>query len=177
MSFALLHSAAQCTGPKVLGVLVHMSIGHVHQCSFTRPFSLHLNLGFPWKWKSLSHVPLFALPWIVYPGRLLHAWNSPGKSTGVGCHFLLQMIFPIQGSNPGLLHCRQILSQLSNYSTVIAEHLDFLHVTQLAFLFHHIFQKIFEFTFTDVFFPFTDMFLCTYSSTGFFLLQLVHFYG
>ena len=30
------------------------------------------------------------------------------KNTGVGCHFLLQEIFPTQGSNPGLLHCRQI---------------------------------------------------------------------
>ena len=32
-----------------------------------------------------------------------------GKNTGVGCHFLLQGIFPTQGSNPRLLHCRQIL--------------------------------------------------------------------
>ena len=37
----------------------------------------------------------------------------PGKDTGVGCHFLLQGIFLTQGSNPGLLHCRQILYQLS----------------------------------------------------------------
>ena len=36
-------------------------------------------------------------------------WNFPGKSTGVGCHFLLQGIFLTQGSNPGLLHCTQIL--------------------------------------------------------------------
>ena len=41
--------------------------------------------------------------------RLLHSWDSPGKNTGVGCHFLLQGIFPTQGSNPGLLHCRQML--------------------------------------------------------------------
>ena len=31
-------------------------------------------------------------------------WNSPGKNTGVGCHFLLQGIFPTQGSNPCFLH-------------------------------------------------------------------------
>ena len=31
------------------------------------------------------------------------------KNTGVGCHALLQGIFPTQGSNPGFLHCRQIL--------------------------------------------------------------------
>ena len=41
--------------------------------------------------------------------RLPRPWDSPGKNTGVGCHFLLQGIFPTQGSNPGLLHCRQTL--------------------------------------------------------------------
>ena len=40
-------------------------------------------------------------------------WNSPGKNAGVGCHFLLQGIFPSQGSNLGLLHCRQNLYHLS----------------------------------------------------------------
>ena len=39
--------------------------------------------------------------------------GSPCKDTGVGCHALLQGIFPTQGSNPGLLHCRRILYQLS----------------------------------------------------------------
>ena len=34
--------------------------------------------------------------------------DSPGKNTGVGCHALLQRIFPVQGSNPGFLHCKQI---------------------------------------------------------------------
>ena len=48
----------------------------------------------------------------LWPTRLLCPWNSPGKNTGVGCHALLQGIFPIQGSYPSLLHllhCRQIL--------------------------------------------------------------------
>ena len=39
--------------------------------------------------------------------------DSPGRNTGVGGHALLQGIFPTQGSNPGLLHCRQILYRLS----------------------------------------------------------------
>ena len=39
---------------------------------------------------------------------------SPGKNTGVSCHALLQGIFPMQGSNPGLLHCRPILYCLSH---------------------------------------------------------------
>ena len=44
----------------------------------------------------------------------LSPWNSPGQNTGVGISLsLLQGIFPTQGSNPGLPHCRQILYQLS----------------------------------------------------------------
>ena len=38
-------------------------------------------------------------------------WSSPGQNTGVGSLSLLQGIFPTQGSNPGLLHRRQILYQ------------------------------------------------------------------
>ena len=41
-------------------------------------------------------------------------WNSPGQNTGVGSLPILQGIFPTQGSNPGLLHRRQIISQLSH---------------------------------------------------------------
>ena len=41
-------------------------------------------------------------------------WNSPGQNTGVGSLSLLQGIFPTQGSNPGLPHCRQTLYQLSH---------------------------------------------------------------
>ena len=41
--------------------------------------------------------------WLVTP------WNFPGKNTGVGCHSFLREILPIQGRNPGLLHCRRIL--------------------------------------------------------------------
>ena len=48
------------------------------------------------------------------PGRLLCPWDSPGKNAGVGCHALLQGIFPTQGSNSGLPHCRQILYPLSH---------------------------------------------------------------
>ena len=44
-------------------------------------------------------------------------WNSPGQNTGVGSPSLLQRIFPTQGSNPGLLSCRQVLYQLSHKGT------------------------------------------------------------
>ena len=47
------------------------------------------------------------------PGFSVHG-DSPGTNTGVGCHSLLQGIFPNQGSNPGLPHCRQILHHLSH---------------------------------------------------------------
>ena len=45
----------------------------------------------------------------LWPTTLLNPWDFPGKSTGMGCHFLLQGIFLTQGSNPGLLHCRLYL--------------------------------------------------------------------
>ena len=51
----------------------------------------------------------FSTVWIV---AHLCPWGFPGENTGVGCHFLLQGIFPTQRSNPHflcLLHCRQIL--------------------------------------------------------------------
>ena len=63
--------------------------------------------------KSLSRVRLFVTPW-MQPTRLLSPWNFPGKSTAVGCHFLLQEIFLTQGLNPGLPHCRQTLYPLNH---------------------------------------------------------------
>ena len=50
----------------------------------------------------------------LQPSRLLCPWESPDKNTGVGCHALLQGIFPTQGLNPGLPHCRQICYHLSH---------------------------------------------------------------
>ena len=50
----------------------------------------------------------------LQPHRLYSPWNSPGQNTGVGSRSLLHEIFPTQGSNPGLLHCRRILYQLSH---------------------------------------------------------------
>ena len=50
----------------------------------------------------------------LQPHGLYISWNSPGQSTGVGSLSLLQGIFQTQGSNPGILHCRWILYQLSH---------------------------------------------------------------
>ena len=53
-------------------------------------------------------------PTVCDPPGLYSPWNSPGQNAGVGSLSLLQGIFPTQGSNPGLPHCRQILYQLSH---------------------------------------------------------------
>ena len=50
----------------------------------------------------------------LQPHGLYSPWNSLGQNIGVGSHSLLQGIFPTQELNPGLLHCRWILYQLSH---------------------------------------------------------------
>ena len=62
-------------------------------------------------WKCESHS---VMSYSLWPHGLFSPWNSPGQNTGVGSLSLLQGIFLTQGSNPGLLHCRQILYQLSH---------------------------------------------------------------
>ena len=61
------------------------------------------------KWKLLSHVRLFVTPWTICSPQ-----NSLGHNTRVGSLSLLQGIFPTQGLNPGLPHCRWIPYQLSH---------------------------------------------------------------
>ena len=51
------------------------------------------------------------------PARLLCPWNFPGQKTGLGCCSFLQRIFPIQGPDPGLPHCRWILYHLSHHGS------------------------------------------------------------
>ena len=63
--------------------------------------------------RRFSRVWFRAFLWTVaHQGPLSMGFSS--KNTGVGCHALLQGIFPIQGSNPGLLHCKKILNRLSH---------------------------------------------------------------
>ena len=63
-----------------------------------------------WSWKSLSHISL-------QTHGLYSSWNSPDQNTGVGNLALFQGVFPTQESNQDLLHCRQMLYQLSYYGT------------------------------------------------------------
>ena len=60
----------------------------------------------------------------LQPRGLYSPLNSPGQNTGVGGLSLLQEIFPTQGSNQGLLHCRQILYQLSHKGSPNQLYLD-----------------------------------------------------
>ena len=68
------------------------------------------------------------------PDSSVHG-DSPGKNTGVGYHALLQGIFPSQGSNPGLPHCRWILYHLSQQrSSRILEWVAYLFSRGLSWL-------------------------------------------
>ena len=80
------------------------------------------------KSESVSHLVVSDSLWPhgLEPARLLCPWNSPGKNTGVGCHFLLQGIYLTKGLNPSLLHCRWI------FFTVwigVGNSMDFPHLT------------------------------------------------
>ena len=72
----------------------------------------------------------------------LYPWDSPGQNTGVGSLSLLQGIFPTQGSNPGLRHCRWILYQLSHQGCplgtrgIMESH--FPSLVSMLFLFLHV---------------------------------------
>ena len=58
--------------------------------------------------KTVHYMIEMLIMWTLCP------WNSLGKNTEESSHSLLQGIFPTQGSNPGLLHCRRILYHLSH---------------------------------------------------------------
>ena len=83
-----------------------------------------------WKW-SRSVMSNSLRPRGLWPSRLLRPWDSPGKNTGVGCHALLQGMFPTQGSNPGLLNCRRFFT---NWATREAQlHVRWDHMNLLTF--------------------------------------------
>ena len=79
--------------------------------------------------KSLSRVWLFATPWNVsYQAPL----SMGGKNTGAGCHFLLQGIFPTQGPNSGLPHCKQTFYHLSHQGSPSLECTTIVWVSEVA---------------------------------------------
>ena len=81
---------------------------YIHLSPKTRETKAKINQMEP-ESESCSTVSYF-----LWPRGLYSSWNSPGQNTGVGSRSLLQGIFPTQGLNPGLPHCRWILYQLSH---------------------------------------------------------------
>ena len=63
---------------------------------------------------------------------VLCPWNSPGKNTGVGCHFLFQGFFLTQEWNPGLQSRRQILYSLSHHGSRLLGPLFFVKNQKLT---------------------------------------------
>ena len=94
-------------------------------------------------WKLLIHVWLFKTPWTI-------PWNSPDQKTGMGSLSLLQGIFPTHVLNPGLLHCRQILYQLSHQRSPYILTLD-----------------LYQIYYTEIFLPFCRLSFCFFDSVPF----------
>ena len=105
-----------------------MSLSRTRLSDFTFTFPFH---ALEKEMATHSSVLAWRIPGTGEPGglpsmgshRVGHDWSylaaaaaaaAAGKNIGVGCHALLPGIFPTQGSNPGLLHCRQILYHLSH---------------------------------------------------------------
>ena len=86
---------------------------HIHICVYTHKRACMLSC--------FSGVQVFRTLWTVAHQAPLFM-EYPGKNTGVGCHALLQGIFPIQGWNPDLLHCRQILYHLNHWEVHVCIH-------------------------------------------------------
>ena len=72
----------------------------------------HVAAGVPLQW-FLESESRSVVSDSLRPHGLYSPWNSPGQNTGLGSCSLLQGIFPTQGLNPALPHCRWILHQLN----------------------------------------------------------------
>ena len=94
------------------------------------------------KWSevnSLSRVWLFATPWTV-AGQAPLSMGFSRKNSGVGCHFLLQGIFPTQGLNPGLPHGRQMLYPLSHQGIPSEILTAIIYIYFAIFLSHFVYE-------------------------------------
>ena len=84
----------------------------------------------------LAHGKVSESPSVVSDSSRLHGlytpWHSPGRNTGVGSLSLLQGIFPAQGLNPGLLHCRRLAHEEG----------IFRNLTLIASMFIHLEKKM-----------------------------------
>ena len=114
-----MHFEAAAVEAKIGSILV--SSVYIYECEeFTKKiienkvlnsriiFKVNFKVNFKVKVKVTQSCPT------LRPHGLYSPWNSPGQNTGVGSLSLLQGIFPTQGSNPGLPHCRWMLYQPSH---------------------------------------------------------------
>ena len=108
-----------CATPETAALQAPPSLGFSRQEHWSGlPCPSPMHESEKWKW-SRSVVSDSLQSHGLQPTRLLHPWDFPGKDTGVGCHFLLQRIFPTQKLNWGLLHCRQMLYPLSHQASKV----------------------------------------------------------
>ena len=83
-------------------------------CTYIHIINIHYLYSYSFIYIWVSEWSSSVMSNCLRPHGLLCPWNFPGKSTRVGCRFLLQGIFLTQGSNPGLPHCRQMLYHLNH---------------------------------------------------------------
>ena len=111
---------------------LHWSPGWVCRAGLTSPKSACLSVNYPVK-HSLTKITLISFSYACYakslqscptlqphgpqPARLLCPWGSPDKNTGVGCHALLQGIFPTQGLNAGLFIGGRLFTTSATWET------------------------------------------------------------
>ena len=99
--------------PHAQGIMMPGSYFHLsNQVKLPPPNHMGWSHGWKWKCQTLSGVWLFATPWTVARQTPLSMGFS--RQEYWGCHSLLQGIFPTQGLNLGLPHCRRILYHLSH---------------------------------------------------------------
>ena len=114
---------SRCGGREREGVsFTSVSRPHPSKISILSSDYLSLSWVLACRLSHFSRVQLFATPWTVARQAPLSVRYSPSRSTGVGCHALLQGIFPTQGSNSSLLHFlhrRRILYPLSHLGSPI----------------------------------------------------------
>ena len=85
----------------------------------------------------------------LWPHGKYSPWNSPGQNSGVGSLSLLQGIFPTQGLNPGLPHCRWILYQMSPQVYLILTFNFKLNILNTEGIFNFNFQWFFHINIKD----------------------------
>ena len=96
---------------------IHLKI-HVHSQEILKSQNNSGKGKQSWRAHTSGFENIIKLQW---PSRFLCPWDFPGKNTGVGCHFLLQEIFPTEGVNPGLPHCKQTLYRLSHQGSFYSQ--------------------------------------------------------